>query len=48
MNFQIQHGISLENYFIQMTLLTTNKILLVVFCFWFFFLFGKDSLLNLK
>lgn len=25
MNFQIQHGISLENYFIQMTLLTTNQ-----------------------
>lgn len=25
MNFQIQHGISLENYFIQMTLLMTNQ-----------------------
>lgn len=25
MHFQIQHVISLENYFIQMTLLTTNQ-----------------------
>lgn len=46
MNFQIQHGISLDNYFIQMTFLTTNQD--PVGCILLFFLFGKDALLNLK
>lgn len=37
MNFQIQHGISLKNYFIQMTLLTANQDPIGCILFYFFF-----------
>lgn len=46
MNFQIQHGISLENYFIQMTLLMTNQDPVGCISVFFFFSVWKRFLIK--